>query len=293
MTENRLPFSVRYAGPATANNLIDVRDLAKSLVGLNRSLDNITREAFPGAQTKLEVSAQFRRGSAIADLVLTVLPPVTSVTTPIVAPLIPEARQVIDLLKDVVALYKMFRGHHAPEASLTPGQEGKVNVTFNNSQISVAAGAIHIYNGGNLQKSLAESFSPIGDGKIEQIELLSKEGTPLVDVRSADMPSFEFQRESDSAGMIQNYPHTIVSIKQISLEGEIRWTLSWGDSSFSAKIEDQDFLAKVRTRTYTFGYGEQLVVDLQMAMPPGKKPQWSVIKVHHFVSPQVQSELFT
>ena len=114
-TEDSVQFSLRYAGPETENHLINASELARSLLGLSSAVDAIAQGSLKAeAKAELLVSAKFRQGSAIADLVLDVV----QYSPALFAGLAftpSNARDLLALILDIVKLSKLLKGQDVPE----------------------------------------------------------------------------------------------------------------------------------------------------------------------------------
>lgn len=291
-TEDSVQFSLRYAGPETENHLINASELARSLLGLSSAVDAIAQGSLKAeAKAELLVSAKFRQGSAIADLVLDVV----QYSPALFAGLAftpSNARDLLALILDIVKLSKLLKGQDVPEGAVSKLPDGHVTIQYNNCSFISTQGAISMYGNTQVRGALQETFSPVSDGKIHNIDILDKEGNKLETVdleasRYLPMPPTENTPSSTP------YKNALVTVRRPSLDDARGWSFSWEGTQFTATMRDQAFCQSVEDRRYQFAHGDQLRVDLEMVAnsdKPGVK--WYINKVHEFIPAQVQERIF-
>lgn len=291
-SQNECRFSVRYDGPATINHMIDARDLATSIMGLNDVIDVIANQTLaPGTRCELQVNAQFREGSAIGDFVVRVF----SEGVPVILSCCTEARELLGVFFDYLKLKKLLKGNEIPENQIPKDANptSVVNVHIENLNINtdVRAGSVSLVASRSIDKKVRDFLAPISDEKVSNVEVLDERGEIMESVTQEEAPLF------DETPMVQQeatvpFKNVTLVIHGLHLDGNKTWNLSMNETNFSARILDQDFLSRVESREFVFGSGDCLKADVEMKTTASGKILWFVTKVHQLIPYPKQGTLF-
>lgn len=291
-TGDSVRFSLRYDGPETENHLINAGELARSLMGLSTAVDAIARGSLEaGAKAELLVSAKFREGSAIADLVLNLI----QHSPTLIAGLAftpSNARDFVALIIDIVKLARIFKRNEVPKSAVRELPDGQVSIQYNNCNFYSTNGAISMYGNTQVRESLQETFSPVSKGKIRNIDVLDEKGEKLesVDEETASYLAIPTAEPTPSSS---NYKNIVVTIRRASLDDARGWAFFWSGTQFPATVRDQAFLQGVEERLFQFAHGDQLRVDLEVVANANKSGmKWFINKVYECIPAQVQESMF-
>lgn len=291
-TGDSVRFSLRYDGPETENHLINAGDLARSLMGLSTAVDAIARGSLEaGAKAELLVSAKFREGSAIADLVINLV----QHSPTLIAGLAftpSNARDFVALITDIVKLARIFKGNDVPKDAVSEQPDGHVVIQYNKCNFYSTNGAISMYGNTQVRESLQEAFSPVAKGKIRKIDVLDDKGKKLESV-DAETVGYLPIPTAENAPSSSNYSNIVVTIRRASLDDPRGWAFSWGGTQFAATIRDKRFQQGVEDRLYQFAHGDQLRVDLEVVANANKSGmKWFINKVYEYIPALVQESMF-
>lgn len=291
-SQNECKFSVRYDGPATINHMIDARDLATSIMGLNDVIDVIADQTLaPGTRCELQVNAQFREGSAIGDFVVRVF----NDGAPAILSFCTEARELLGIFIDFITLKKLLKGNEIPADQIPKDANptSRVNIHIDNLNINtnVRAGSVNLFTSRSIDKKVQDFLVPISGEKINNMEVLDDQGEVMGSVTQNDVPFFEeiSPVQQETTVPFKNVP---LVIHGLHLDGNRTWNLSMNETHFNARILDQDFLSRVESREFVFGSGDCLEADVEMKTTTSGKIVWSVTKVHQLIPFPKQGTLF-
>lgn len=83
----------------------------------------------------------------------------------------------------------------------------------------------------------------------------------------------------------QALTNILISVKAVWLSGHDPWDFEFMGESFSARIYDSEFLARVENRDFAFGHGDLLRVNALLTMNTRRtKRNWSIVKVWDHIS---------
>ena len=291
-TKDSVQFSLRYAGPETENHLINASELARSLLGLSSAVDTIAHGSLKAeAKAELLVSAKFRQGSAIADLVLNVVHFSPSLFAGL-AFTPSSARDFLSLIIDIVKLAKLFKGQDVPESALSESQDGHVTIQYNNCTFNSTQGAISMYGNTQVRGALHETFSPVSSGKVHNVDVLNEKGEQLetIDTEAAQYLPIPTTENAPSSSTHKN---VLVTIRRVSLDDARGWSFSWDGTQFVATMRDQAFIQAVEERRYQFAHGDKLRVDIKMETNAKKASvKWYSDQVHELIPAKEEESMF-
>lgn len=90
---------------------------------------------------------------------------------------------------------------------------------------------------------------------------------------------------ASNAPNAQALTNILISVKAVWLSGHDPWDFEFMGESFSARIYDSEFLARVENREFAFGHGDLLRVNALLTMNTKRtKRNWSIVKVWDHIS---------
>jgi hypothetical protein len=272
---------IAYNGPALSNGEMDVRDLAPALLAfadlVNKAntiiggehavkvllnQDSIQKGSFDVTMLlDMNVLDQARLLVGVANdnglsELLTVLgwgETVVGATVPVVA--------------GIFQLVQAMAG--SEPTSIQHRDDGYVGITLaNNTVIVTGESTLNLYLNVDARKDLEQVTKPVDGNKINSFELRNPDKPDvreaIVSITSKDLPSFK----SPDIVPVQEetFPEQemVMKIVTLALKPDYAWRLSDGESTFTAVIEDKEFLKKVNNRSYIFGAGDMLHVKYVM-----------------------------
>lgn len=250
MTTMRESFAIQFSGRAFDDNEISASALAQSLL----SLDELTMRASEAVYGKdshaeVKVKAGFRQGSFIVDLIASCKDdPVTAVTVAA------GVATVVGFLKEIVSLGKFSRGKKA-EIDSNKVRGSVVEITNDHGEVSnFNVNVVNIYNQGRTQLS-------------RLTQTLDKEGAEFIRIYTDDSDQSpqvitkqdrEFFRQEEGIVLTDNEAEVILDIISPMMNGSGKgWRFSEGEDGieFTANVEDDEFLEKVKSRDIKFENG--------------------------------------
>lgn len=106
-------------------------------------------------------------------------------------------------------------------------------------------------------------IEPLNSEGVESIEIREEEEI-LIDVGDDEVSSFEVA-DRPLAENEATAKNVLLTIETVAFRGaHNKWRLNDGQRSFTATIEDPDFLARVGDRSEAFANGDMLKADLRM-----------------------------
>lgn len=255
MMKDSYRFSLHFEGPQLQEHLIEADQLASVLYGLNSSLKFIAEKVAPTSQSTLQVRAELKQGSVISDLVFTVV-----ATTPLLgSEIFSNAKDFIDFFVSLVNLKKEF-GEKLPEKV--------VNYTFNGCNIGNVTQEIYISK--ELNKSIRKFCAPLKEKKADSLTLQSESKDILLEIKQGQVESVEKEIAENKEGDEVNQ-ELWVYVDAPRLQSNSAWDFKSQEiTSFKAKMLDEDFLSKVRSREILFGKDDQMKVKLEISKNNGK-----------------------
>lgn len=252
MTTMRESFAIQFSGRAFDDNEISASALAQSML----SLDELTMRASEAVYGKdshaeVKVKAGFRQGSFIVDLIASCKDdPVTAVTVAA------GVATVVGFLKEIVNLGKFSRGKKA-EIDSNKVRGSVVEITNEHGEVSnFNVDVVNIYNQGRTRTQLSRLTQTLDKEGAEFIRIYidDSDQSPQV-ITKQDR---EFFRQEEGIVLTDNEAEVILDIISPMMNGSGKgWRFSEGEDGieFTANVEDDEFLEKVKSRDIKFENG--------------------------------------
>ena len=167
--------------------------------------------------------------------------------------------ELLKILKETVQLFKHLGG--SPPKKVEPTVENRCNVENNHG---VVIQCQKVVLDAALDRDIgmaAESFvrRPLRNSA-ERVEITAAENL-IAQIQRDESEDFRPLAEDDE--LTENKARILLKIETAVFEGRRKWRFSDGSSSFSAEVEDEEFLSRVRSDEERFGKGDTLLVDLR------------------------------
>lgn len=285
---DRHEIAIHYDGRALSGHLIDVEDLAPSLIGLQKALDIITKQAMPGKRVaaRLQINACLRPGGAIADLVFSVDIPTTAFVASVLTPSISiSARGIWDAFWEVLRAKRFLKGG---EGKMIVNKDGTtVIVDGNNNQITINSLAGDVIRDEAIDRPVERFLSPLRRGQVESLELPEREGKEM---KITPAVAAEICAPLPQEGSLSLLEHVWVTATVVSFDPSDSWKVKDEESgnTYIVKITDKDFLEAMAGRVYPFILGTRMLVNielLQRTRSGRRVTETTIVKVFQVAEP--------
>ncbi|MGN1208905.1 MAG: hypothetical protein ACI4SV_01280 [Duodenibacillus sp.] len=249
-------FSIQFSGKAFDNNEIPAYALAQSLLSLD-GLAKRASEAVYGKESyaEIKVKAGFRQGSFIVDLIATCQnDPVAA--TAVLAGGTTVAGGVVAIVKGLVKLGKFAFGK---KVNVDPAKVDGDTVTITNDigQVnSFGVTVVNIYNQARTRSQLSRLTQTLDQEGADSIRIYTDVEDPTAEI--IDKRDRGYFRHAEGVVLTDNEAEVILEVVGPMVNGVGKgWKFSEGGDGieFTANVEDEDFLNKVKTREVKFENG--------------------------------------
>lgn len=249
-------FSIQFSGKAFDHYDIPAPALAQSLLALDGLAKRSAEVAYgKGASVEIKVKAGFRQGSFIVDLVAKCEnDPVTAVA--VVGGVVTITGGIVGVIKNVLKLGKFSFGKKV-EVSAEPEENGLVKVTNQIGQVNYFnASVVNIYNQDRTRSQISRLTQTLDQDGADSISISTGDDDETTEI--IDKQDREFFRYEEGMVLTDNENEVILEVVGPMLDGSSRgWKFSEGDDGidFSASVEDDNFLSKVKSGEIKFENG--------------------------------------
>lgn len=300
-------LEVVFEGPAVKSGMIDARLLAESLAGYSEVFTRSNSIANGDAsEAAVLVRSEFKGGSFIAGLelvqnfteqarhLITGHPFFDAAGLGTLIGFIAKHGEVIrDSLLDV---YKWLKGRK-PDKVVQIGNN-TTEISIGSDKKIVSNLTLNLLGDSAIRIALGRLTSPLREAAIERITV-KQDGTEQATIEKSEAEYFESEPslalESDSSPMEGQREAVLIVSKLAFVEGTT-WSFIEKGSTLTAKIEDEDFWAKVHQHKFTFGEGDRLRVLLHWKVIQDKRsrklvPKNTILKVYEVVEHPAQMRM--
>jgi hypothetical protein len=269
-------FQIAYDGEALASGAMNVYELAPALLSVGDLLKS-ANAILNGDSSSVSVlvESDFRKGSfeislildqSLIDQVKNLLPGHEVVgAAGLVGVIFGVAAKADKIISSFMAVWKLLKGE-APKEIINNDSSGlTIIVSGDGNKIQVEANAAKIYESVAARKSAEKILAPVGKRGISRFE--ARQGPDVLEhLEKSDLPeriSTGMEIESEiNEKTTSSLREALVRVTKPNFE-KGQWGFSDGSSKLSAKIEDKDFLNKVKNREVAFQSGDVLKVRLR------------------------------
>lgn len=254
-------FSIEFDGVAFEKHEISASALAQSLLALDGLSQTASNKLYgKGATTEVKVKGGPRAGSFVIDLV------VESFNTHPVETLAAGTTVAIGLfqaIKGVIQLGKFVYGKKAEPKEDIP-QKSSVLIQNDSGEVRSFNGCVvNIYNNAQTQIQLSRLTQTLDQKGAEKIVIGSPEENELVEVTKKDRQYFS---KEEGVVLTDNVSEVLLDVICPMLNGNKKgWKFSEGDDGidFSATVEDEEFLAAVKTGEIAWVSGTSILAAVR------------------------------
>lgn len=281
--ETRL--AIRYAGPAVDGGTMPVHTAAAAMVAFSEYVVEAVKKTCGEDASATANVRGFQPGSFIVDLVFHV----TGVSATLLSA--GPVKDVLETINESFALWKHLRG--APPTETRSGPDNRIQVTNNNGVVlQVNAPALNLV----LSEKAVEGVrgfvgQPLRDAGIGSVEVVHS-GAQVATADSAEAEFFS--TVAIAVPVSSNTIRMTLIVDAASFRDGLQWRFSDGQTTFTASLEDADFLRSIESGA-RFGKGDRLDVDLvQEQTTTGTRMSVTrkIVKVHKHLQPMLQAALF-
>jgi len=301
MRDTEASFRVIFSGPATAGGQIDVRDLAPALLALGE-IFTAANEELNGDKAKSAVKMRATSAGSF-DVLLNVWVELSDALKSLLDFAKSEHDAIIAANDLVNFIGKVGGGLLALLLFLRGRKPDKVEKKENGSVVIIIGDARFETNEKVLK--LAESL-PVREGVEKFSEALEREGleevsiaqpeeeSPPLKLTKNDIPALKLPDQEEEI-IIKDIQGMVLQIVSLSFKPDNKWRFSDGENTFTATIEDEEFLKEVANNERAFAKGDTLICDVrirQYKTPSGiLKAERSIIKVAEHIQAARQLRL--
>lgn len=259
VTTKEEKFSIKFDGAAFESHEIPVSALAQSLLSLD-SLSKSMVEAIYGKGTDIDVKVKggFRPGSFVVDLFIQ-LRDDPSLTIATVA----AGFTVVDGLKSLFGASKWSKGKCVEKIEeLNDGRAKVKNVSgdvnyYNNC-------VINVLNKSKTKSDLDRLTQTLDMEGADSIRIYDSDNDE--DAESISKEDRQYLRKEQGIVLTDNECDAVLEVVTPVLNGNMSgWRFSEGEGGveFSARVEDEDFLSKVKAGEITFKNGTAIMASIR------------------------------
>lgn len=290
-------FRWKYSGSALDGGAMDVRDLAPALLAVGDSCARANRLVNGNAcHVQVKVNAGFERGSF--EILLTL------VSTPQAQMIIERIADANELLRflgygggvagvvvGAVRLHKFLRGRRPDR--VTAVDADRISIQVGDNSIVVLRPVYNITRDPQMQEHLRTAIGPLTKEGIDSLSIGPDHSDAEV-ITKADLECFAqpIEEWTDETKVYVNHVHGPYEIASVPFEAGLVWRLRHPDEEsgrFTARMADEEFLARVNAGQQSFTKGDVLVIDLLVEAhidQGGPKTEYTIERVHKHITPR-------
>jgi len=307
-------FSIRFLGEAVESGVIDVKDLAPTLLAVGELIEESNRVLNGDrASVKVGIRPDFQSGSFEGTLELAVsffefAKNVFSKDKPL------DARQILDAIgfsvttvgavaEAIPSLYELVRriGLRKP-TSVMKLEAGDTRLTLDDAEVLKTLDlAVDLYSDDKVSRALVRVGKALTERTgIDAIQMgialpgsdslpmeYTKKDAPILEALEEKSEAFEVLGESTSV--------RVFGVKRVDFSGDLKWALHDGKNRFHASILDTKFLQQVQHGEIAFASDTLIRAEskeIQTLTATGKlNSRYEILKVLEIISASTQGRL--
>jgi hypothetical protein len=188
----------------------------------------------------------------------------------LVVPLFGGPIEFIDYLKTCLELFKHLKGEAPARVERVDNKSGNVSIHNNYGEVTIVnIGALQAAEDPRAGKAV-EGFvrGPLNRG-IQRVLLAEPRGR-IIEIEALESEWFhEIPRSTDERPPLTATVERWLLVESVQfIEGRRTWRFHDGQTSFSARVDDERFLSRFSAGREMFGMGDQLRVQLEIIQIP-------------------------
>ncbi len=284
-------FSIEFDGAAFDNHEIPAAALAQSLFAVDDLAKRAAKALYgKSASAEIRVKAGFKPGSFILDLVAA-CENHPSETIATVSVLVTISGGVVSTLKELYRLGKFSKGRRIetepdgsnPDMTRVFNEFGQV-MQFSNC-------TVNLYNQERTQSLLSRSTQTLDKEGVDSISIFDDSAdAERVVISKSDR---EYFRQEEGTVLTDNETEVVLEVVGAMTNGSPKgWKFSEGEDGieFVASVEDEEFLAKVRSREIKFENGTAIRAILRTTQTKTVRTRTNrvIVEVRELLSPALE-----
>lgn len=256
-------FTIKFDGQL---NQVDVNILVASLMSTSTVLQEINKELTPENKIDIKIVALSKGSFDIKYWIEGVMPLLPLLGTAISKEHIEYAKLVIEILKELFGLKKIFKESEPEPENITKLDNGKVQIGTNNGNITILQQTFNIYSRNQIANdALSKGFEALqNEPAIDELKLLDTKGAVIFDATKDDFPGMASKRTiliGQTKEEIDNDAN--LNIFKLVFETKYKWEFYYKGNRISAIIKDENFYIKI-DKGEQFAKGDILVAKLKI-----------------------------
>jgi hypothetical protein len=292
-------FGITYDGPALADGVMPVRELAPALLALGDLFASASILIYPDREpVALHIKAT-AKGSFDVHLILEakrawdelvdVFGSDGATALANLFQLVAGVGGGVAGIRGVLWLIKRLKGRRIIERDVQPGT---IRLTLDDDTIvEVPADVLRLYESIEIRRKARDLVEPLTKEGIDRVSF--KADVEGVVVEKADVPAYDIP-EAPPQALLDTVEERILEIVSVVFEEGRKWRFTDGHQDFSASIEDESFIARIDAGE-RFGKGDMLRCRVRIVqvrrVPGGLRTDYSVLEVLEHVPPPTQLSL--
>lgn len=291
MVMSKANLTLSFKGDAVENGEIDVKDLAPALLALGEVIQAANAE-INGNKTQMSVKVRATaKGSFVVDLAL--LQSMME-NMKIFLDFAAENKDGISAAKDIAEIlfgvgggvvtlsggfYYLLKFLKGRKPDKVERKDGDVYVHVGDQYFVTNEKVIRLAENVAIREHAKKSVASLSENGIESISVQQKGSEPL-DINRDDVKSFDYQIEEQQ--LSDETRKMVLQIISLSFKEDNKWRVTDGGDTFSAKIDDMDFLNRIAKNEIAFAKGDWLVCnvrEIQSTTAKGLKKESTIVKV--------------
>ena len=288
---SKASFTIFYEGPALEKGLMDVRDLAPSLLAFGNLLESANQVLNKEATTvKVNLKAGFKKGSFGVDFEIgqSVVESIRQFLSWDEYETAWTILERLGMVKEVAitatgvgfGLVKLLRKTKGKKPDRVKIEEDNVTLEFDSEKFELQRKTFELYRNLKVRESLRKAFKPLASKGIESISTAHEQDRYEVATQD-DTDSFEIP-DTEAAKIEETVQTLTLSLDSVSFKEGNKWKLSDGTNTFWVSIGDHKFLEQVDNNEISFSKGDLLRARLKTTQWEGAKglqTEYEVIEV--------------